>query len=83
MRGRDLPAVRERGFERGSRLPVDDGDFVPVPGEVPRGRDADDARAENDDAHVQPATTGARISTGALSAYADNGMQLQKRLRSP
>src|SRR5215831_17158967 len=52
MRRGDLAAVRKRGLETRSELPVDDGDLVPVRGEIPRGGDADDTRAEYDDAHL-------------------------------
>ena len=52
VRRGDLSAVRERRFERRAGLAVDDGDLVSVRGEVPRGGDADDPRAEYDDAHV-------------------------------
>ena len=51
VRRRDLAAVGEGCLARRPRLPVDDGDLVPVLGEIPRRGDADHARAENQDAH--------------------------------
>ena len=60
-------------------LAIDDGDVMPVGGEVPRGGDADNAAAEDENAHQAGAAT--RGGVGASSA--PTGMQLQNRLRSP
>ena len=72
VRRGDLAAVGERRLERRSRLAVDDDDVVPVGGEIPGGRDADDTGAEDEDAHppsvVRPAPrfrAGAGVSASA------------------
>src|SRR6478736_8827786 len=49
--GRDLAAVRERGFHRGARLALDHADLVARLGEVPGAGHADYAGAENEHFH--------------------------------
>ena len=61
-------------------LPVDDRDFVTVAAQIPRRRDADDARAEHENAHRWRLRR--RRATPA-SADSSTGTQLQNRLRSP
>ncbi len=50
--GGDLPAVGEAGFERRSRLPIDDDDVVPGLAQEPGAGDADHPGAEDKDAHA-------------------------------
>ena len=61
-------------------MPVEHRDFVAVLRQVPRGRDTDHARAQDEDAHQAARPAPASDSASSSSA---SGMQLQKRLRSP
>jgi hypothetical protein len=51
VRHRNLAAVGERGFQAGSGLAVDHGDFMAGLAEEPRGRDPDHAGTEYQDFH--------------------------------
>ena len=75
IRCRDLAPIGERSFESGTAVPVDDGDVVAILREIPRSGDADDTRTKHQNTH--------QADSFPVAEYSCNGMQLQKRFRSP
>ena len=56
----DFAGVAKARLEGGSGLAIEDGDRMPIPGEVVGDGGADDAAAENDDVHEREGFAEAR-----------------------